>query len=672
MASSFFILAQTQAAAAALELWRNQLSGVTEEKPADNHQVVVWQETLDLDGITKAYAELSSCIEVAAAQASQSARGRLVVMVDQVYPTTLDVCAESGWGALVATLILTFPEVQWVFGCAPALSAPNTEKALSWDSVFSHCSLPSLLKPDDGCPHFDSSGLRAWVRQRTNQGSLKEESLRLGIRSKTCAAIDDEAAFAHFHAYTAYRFGLRAEVITTWKLMERRFGIVEGDNKPHGYWMLLEDMSLNFADRNADVHLHRLGRWPQSDSSEKTREDYLGKLRSILSPYPILDESEHRILITSGQSADGGKDLKNNEKYLKNKSHGFGKKVSKPASGMFDLWSKIGLIREKSSCQKMFFGLMSCLRSCKFNRRVSKLRKNAEFGYVAGFVPFNNGGSSANLGGHGAPGRLGLIASKLVKRAAIINEHVLNVEDALLGAVLATDALELLGCRAPTTAFEALSLKHQLEVIAECQFSGIAYNIELKSRLSEIERNIKSIFDLTELDGKVKVTQNAEMILLTRLVRIFREHGQFDEEQQCMHQVRKLNNLLWTGQLWSPVKQLCRIVLCYVELLLSSFFKFAGFIVFWIILIGIGFMYWGHVSFEVWSQKGFLCGIQESVSSFFSMGPPIRAEVVCGKAAEMTSANAVLYAALSSFTIFLGALHLGIFISYVYSLIARK
>lgn len=650
MASSYFILAQTQAAAAALELWRNQLSGVTEEKPADNHQVVVWQDTLDLDGITKAYAELSSCIEVAAAQARQSARGRLVVMVDKVQPTALDVCAESGWEALIATLILTFPEVKWVFGCATAV---NTENDISWDSVFSYCSLPSLLEPDDGCPHFDSSGLRAWVRQYTNEGTLKNESLRLGIRSKTCAAIDDEASFAHFHAYTAYRFGLRAEAITTWKLMKHRFGVDDG--KPHGFWLLLEDMSLKFADCKAGVKLHKLGRLQQNatkaEKKKDTREDNLCKLNST---NPLIENSEYRFLITSGQTDDQGKeDLGINKEYLKQKYHvealtkqrkeKYSKNsnekldepvVLKPVSGMFDLWSKIGLMKES-------------------NGR----------GYVAEFLPYRDGGASDKSGGHGAPGRLGLIASKLVKRATIINEHVLSVEDAVLGAVLATDALELIGCRAPTTAFDALSLKHQLEVIAECKFSGIEYNIEFKRRLIEIENDITFIFKKT--DSKQSVKDNVQMILLTRLVRIFREHGQFDEEQQCMRQVRKLNNSLWLNQQSCLTWLICVVPLRYVELLLSSFFTFVGWIVFWLILIGAGFMCFEFISS---SYNWFLCGLQDSVSSFFSMGAPFRADTFCKSDLKVSG----LYALLSSFTIFLGALHLGIFISYVYSLIARK
>ncbi len=55
-------------------------------------------------------------------------------------------------------------------------------------------------------------------------------------------------------------------------------------------------------------------------------------------------------------------------------------------------------------------------------------------------------------------------------------------------ATFATDALELTGHRTPTTALEALSTKHQLELTAECHFSGIEYNVDVKSRLAEIRK----------------------------------------------------------------------------------------------------------------------------------------------------------------------------------------
>ena len=69
--------------------------------------------------------------------------------------------------------------------------------------------------------------------------------------------------------------------------MKNRFGKEEDQGRPHGYQLLLEDMSLNFSDRQAHTHLLRLkGRahhCPQLDSTDDKAEI-----------------SKYRILITTG------------------------------------------------------------------------------------------------------------------------------------------------------------------------------------------------------------------------------------------------------------------------------------------------------------------------------------------------------------------------------------
>ena len=67
-----------------------------------------------------------------------------------------------------------------------------------------------------------------------------------------------------------------------------------------------------------------------------------------------------------------------------------------------------------------------------------------------------------------------------------LDAGVTSVADAVSGAVLATDALELTGGRTPTTAIDALYLKHQFELEAECQFSGVEYHLRIEPRLEEI------------------------------------------------------------------------------------------------------------------------------------------------------------------------------------------
>ena len=155
------------------------------------------------------------------------------------------------------------------------------------------------------------------------------------------AAIDEEKPYAYLHGYASYRFGCRADVVTTWALMKTRFGGQDetsdkSKDEAHGYWLLLEDMSLNFPDREKDVHLLRL----------EQRGDQCCKLLSRN------ETSEHRILITTGQARPGDTALAENRAYLRAKSNGKGKVVFKPASGIFDLWTRAGLFRKRPESRR--------------------------------------------------------------------------------------------------------------------------------------------------------------------------------------------------------------------------------------------------------------------------------------------------------------------------------
>jgi len=385
-------------------------------------------------------------------------------------------------------------------------------------------------------PLFDPTGLRNWTRKNTNcqpTHTIKDD-LRLPERNELAASIDEEKAYAWFHGYVAYRFGYRADVITTWAAMKSRFGRGTGDSPdstspnhnstpatpPHGYWLLLEDMSLNFADRERDTHLLDL---------KKERAAHCPRLDS---KNPDIEDSEHRILITTGQTSYGDNSvLRENRAYLRKKAHGRGKVVLKPTGGLFDLWEQCGLFRRD-------LGSKPCGRTGNGWR----LGNAPEFCWPPKLTRTEN---RERQGGHGAPGRLLLVTDRLIERAGALFDKAATVGDAVRGAVLATDALELTGGRTPTTAIEALSLKHRFEVLAECQFSGVEHHIETKSRMDEIRLETEAISRWFDKSQREKAALNAQMHILNELVRLLREHNQFDEEQICVRRVRALHTTLW-------------------------------------------------------------------------------------------------------------------------------
>jgi hypothetical protein len=259
---------------------------------------------------------------------------------------------------------------------------------------------------------------------------------------------------------------------------------------------------------------------------------------------------------------------------------------------------------------------------------------------------------------HGSPGKIMLVADTLIRRSRGLLAKTDSVETAVQGAVLATDALELTGGRTPTSAVEALTLKHHFEVLAECQFSGVAHQIDTKWRWKEINAETESIsqwFQRKEI-GKAKL--NARMHVLNRLIRVFREHNKFDEEQQCLIRARNIHNSLWLRR--SPWHLLFMPFLRYFELLMRSILWFVGCLSIWVFVFGWLFK-WSASYPTYWH------GLFDAVTSIFAISSP---------ASHHLSQNDFqvpsFYAAVVCGAIIIGVAHLGVFVSHLYTMVSRK
>ncbi len=617
------ILAQSTPTAHALGAWLELLGERPIVELDYDQRVIVWEGREGLP-IAQAFDPLARALEEAAyAGGEMPSRHRVVVLVDGIArPDDLNVVAQSGgWESLLAMLILAFPEFRWVFGVWGASNAD----AESASELVTHHSLISLFGPDESDPLFDATGLRDWIRERTNH-CLKHElkdDLRLPLREERAAIIEEEQAYLYFNGYCAYRFGFRADMIASWQRMKNTF-----ENKgEHPYWLLLEDMSLNFPDREKGIKLHclrseRATNCPQLDSLDAK-----------------VEQSHHRVLITTGQTRPGDDTLSRNRAYLREKAHGRGALVLKPASGMFDLWEQAGLMRRHDG--------------------------NAHLGFAPSHRwPPEKPGAAGEADGHGAPGKLLLVAEKLIERAEAIKSQVRSVGDAVLGATLAADALELTGCRTPTSAIQALSLKHQFEVMAECQFSGVEYHIHIEPRISDITRDLEAIC-LWFGEGKRESARlNAHMHILNQLVRILREYNRFDEEQICMNKVRSLHSTLWMKSrswrsiFWLPIR--------YVEYLLESFLSFVGVLGIWVAVLAFLFaLYPADPNSSGCGLVRFGIGLENAITSFFSVGAPMQH-------LKIVDNPSVGFVVVSMISIISGFLHLGVLISHLYSVVSRK
>lgn len=563
---------------------------------------------------------------------------------------------DGKWSAVVAMLILAFPEIHWVFitpykaidaflfkqahmfiseatsssGDASSSSDEKKEKSF-WNFLRIH---------DEGFTTlFDPTGLRNEIRQRIRE--TKENGQKVApyvpVREQIAAAIDEEEPYAYFNAYTAYRFGFRIHAVTSYAMMEKLF-----HNKWQKEWqkpeLVFEDIYLNFPDRPlSSKQLSPDGKRPKRLSDLEERDRYFTRLSEV----------KYRIFITVGHKRTLEPDTWQTNKAHLQTLRGRGqhnKILYKPFSGIFDLWQESRLYR--------------------WLKRERRLRGERPKGLAAGYEwppPKPKIGEPA--GHHSAPGRLLEVANRLIQRAEQILHSTKTVEDSVYGATLALEAQELLGNRTPTTALEALAIRQQLEVIAESMFYGVETHLNVKDRFKEIEREVQSVGYWFNPRTRQAAELNARIGIVNQLVLRFREYNQFDEEHDCLNEIRKLERKLglFHPDIWTRIRAMIAFPFrWYVESLLGAIRWFIVALIGWVVFFTI--LYWGFCNV---GKKGLWHGLGDTISSFVGLQPPHDLSTLLepGKGWAL---------GLSMAAIVLGFVHLGIFISHLYSMIARR
>lgn len=511
---------------------------------------------------------------------------------------------------LACLLVLSFPELRWLFygwqGKNPAAKI-RTHHAVSTENLTEIIAGPYVA------PLFDPSGLRNYLRACIkNSPETKEQAKALSLREHHCAAIDDEESYAFLHGYVGYKLGLRVHTVTTESMLSEVFGqpvVVGQGGAATAAEMTFEDIFLNFPDRSSeDYHL-----------SDLRKRDEL---------YPGLPQVKRRIFITAGhQNVDW---YDENQAYIEElKVTGRAvEPVYKPSGGIYNILEKGELLFDYWS------------------------RRRVEWRAAQ---PGPEGGVAAQTG-HSAPGRLLLIAERLIARADTILRQAVTVQDCIHGATLVLEAQELLAYRTPTTSLEAIALRHQLETMAECMFYGVGYSKDVKNRFVEIEAEVKAVGQWFHSSVRERSMLNAQMSITTEVMRVFREAGQFDEEQQCLIHLRELHRRAFL--LNRPKLKFINPVLWYVEKLVSSFPLFVVAILFWPTLFG--FLSWvtGAQFGEPGSIQHWNGHMTHSFVIFFGIGP-----------AEFPKSFAQPFTVL---LMILGFMHLGIFITHLYTLLSRR
>ena len=253
----YLILAQNPALAASLSFW------LKEQEHLDGEQIKIKAvgAAPDSTAVARAFEEIADWIESELENATGSnGIPEVVALTDLcgygcIGPRDLNPVERHDWGAVLGMLVLGFPEVQWFFtGGTPsdgwaAKADGNADGLLK--SRFSNqpdcfSAVLDALRSGLTCV-FDGDGLRDAIRGEISDGSPGD----LPRRRDLAIAIDEERSYAWLHAYTAYRFGFRAHLATTYGAMESTL--------KHPYpqpALVFEDYFLQFSDRHPSGFSH--------------------------------------------------------------------------------------------------------------------------------------------------------------------------------------------------------------------------------------------------------------------------------------------------------------------------------------------------------------------------------------------------------------------------------
>jgi len=583
----------------------------------------------------------------------------VVTLVDEVDPALMNPLMSKGWSTLIAMLVLAFPEVRWHFLVVtgrPDMGVDDKQK--SWDHFSRLHGVASLTEPRSTAL-FDGHGLRQHIREvmkRDREQSKRQEINERVVptRPELAVVLDDETGFSRFCGLMAYRNGFRVHAIASWREAERLLGKESAVPK---IALSIEDWYLGFSDASPG-HL--------SDMEERQR--FLPALGS--NPLPI------RRFVTVGHDRKKD-DAARRRQYLRelrlNERLGTGRPVSKscqvvykPASGLHTLWDKLGFPRA--------FPKNTTASPDSGDYRQSKGLAN---GYI--WPPLKPDAKQWELedaDGHSSPGRLLQISEHLIHRATKLLEEVSTVSDAVQGAVLATQALELLGGKTPTVAVDALALKHEFEVMAECQFVGVEFHLSMKERLSEIRKNLDAMKHWLHKDRREAFLLNSEARIVKRIISVLDDNGEYEESVTCQNRLRWLHRKIRQHDEWRETKVL-RIafwwVNYYLEWVQRSFVHFACTLTFFIGLFTCGFRALAPEKEPSWWNA-----LHATVSAMHTIGlPPVPVETEEFPVANFNLTITVtqthhLRAFLGYFTALFGVTNFGIFVSMLYSRISRK
>jgi hypothetical protein len=194
-------------------------------------------------------------------------------------------------------------------------------------------------------------------------------------------------------------------------------------------------------------------------------------------------------------------------------------------------------------------------------------------------------------------------------------------------------------------------------VAAESMFLGVEYNIDVKQRFKDIQREVEDVSVWFAARQRHRSSLNARLTIAERLAHRFSGLHQVEEELACLAHARKLRFDLWVRE--KPWRWVLWPVLRYVAFTLASLGRFVAGVVSWILFFAV-IHYFLHSLPDASSAARFWHALASSAYFFATLQP-----------CEAMSHSALMDGVLAAQG-FVAFLNLGLLISHLYLTASRR
>jgi hypothetical protein len=389
-----------------------------------------------------------------------------------------------------ARLVLEFPEIYFIFFEASG-TLPQGE--IVWHHSADYGQTPHIvellhLHSNGFRTLYDPVGLRSWLKENLSavDPTRSENRFRTLFRARSASAalvIEDEPSFAHFNAFAAYKAGMRAFLVVSYREFLRLLpdlSVRVSAAQPKA-GTVISDWDIQFVD--------------QVTGSADPPLDLLVRLETIARVWFVTSNkraAERGLLANIPRIGDGAAE------FAKAADH---RCVAKPYPGIFFL---ADLLAESP-------------RSSVERTEPSEGRR------------------------HTAPHGCAMIAMALIDRAREFSIEETDHRRYLHQAMLAGEAKEILGGLSAATYLEALTLQNNAEIRAESSFPGTESNIQPSRRLDVFVQEVDYV---ESRHAGQEEWRRARLLYLSQQLNSFRSmynhYEEVDAAETCFRKIAVL------------------------------------------------------------------------------------------------------------------------------------